>query len=499
MSKLNVGIIGCGRISDLHQPGYIDHPDARLYAVCDTRSDVAEQKKDQWRADIAYTDYKQLLQDPQIDAVEILTPQPLHEPMVIDAARAGKHIALQKPMAIDLASADRMLQAIEASGIVFKVTDNYLTYPPIALARKMITDGVIGTPANLRIKLISGSSGGWDIPPEAWQWRLAEKEAGRGMQTFDHGHHLWASAWYLLGPVERVVSWIDSIDGIIDSPAVIMWKYQDRVCYGMCEYAHAAEMQIPSNYYANDEWFEITGSRGIVVIHRCTGHINEGPAVSLFNGERWQHYTDIVSDWAEGFRLATFNFIDAIKGKAAPLLSGKQGREVLKLALAISKSSNVRREIYLDEMDASLPAFYTWKQRRQAKRSHADAPGLLDRLGLGGKDERYASQALELTLKMAERFKSEAVMNWNTEIGLRLLSQGSVAQTDFSVVINDGNLNITQGNLPANPSMTLKIKAGTWAAVLLGKKRIETAFLQGKLKLEGQAEQALKLRRAFGI
>jgi len=47
--------------------------------------------------------------------------------------------------------------------------------------------------------------------------------------------------------------------------------------------------------------------------------------------------------------------------------------------------------------------------------------------------------------------------------------------------------------------MTLKIKAGTWAAVLLGKKRIETALLQGKLKLEGQAEQALKLRRAFGI
>ena len=319
------------------------------------------------------------------------------------------------------------------------------------------------------------------------------------MQTFDHGHNLWASAWHLLGPVERVVSWIDSVDGIIDSPAVIMWKYRDRVCYGMCEYAHADEMQIPSKYYANDEWFEITGSRGIIVIHRCTGNIMEGPAVSLFNGKKWQHYTDIVSDWAEGFKLATFNFINAIKGDAAPLLSGEQGREILKFALAIGKSANVRREIYLDEMDASLPALYTWKKIRKAKLRHAGAAGLLDRLGFGAKEERYASQALELTLKLTERFESEAVLGWNAEIGLRLLPHGAVAQTDFSVIINNGNLEITQGRLPVNPSMTLKIKSGTWAAVLLGKKRIETAFLQGKLKLEGQAEQALKLRRAFGI
>ncbi len=499
MSKINVGIIGCGRISDLHQPGYIDHPDARLYAVCDSHAQTANRKKEQWHAVRAYTDYKKLLQDPQIDAVEILTPHLLHEPMMIEAARAGKHVALQKPMTIDLASADRMLRVVQENGVVFKVSDNYLFYPPLVLARKMIDDGVIGTPSNLRIKLISGSSGGWEVPPSSWEWRLAEKEAGRGMQTFDHGHHLWASAWYLLGSVERVVSWIDSIDGILDSPAAIMWKYRDKVCYGMCEYAHAAEMQIPSQYYANDEWFEITGSRGIIVVHRCTGNIVEGPAVSLFNGKRWQHYSDVVTDWAEGFKLATFNFIDAIKGVKAPLLSGVQGREILKLALAIAKSSRMRREIYLDEMDAALPALHTWRQLRKARRKRTNATGLLDRLGLGGKDEHYAAQAIDLTIKLADRFQPNAVQDWNTEIGLQLLPQGSFAQTDFSVVIKAGQLTISQGSLPLKPSMTLKIKAGTWAAVLLGKKRIETALLQGKLKLEGQAEQALKLRRAFGI
>jgi putative sterol carrier protein len=88
---------------------------------------------------------------------------------------------------------------------------------------------------------------------------------------------------------------------------------------------------------------------------------------------------------------------------------------------------------------------------------------------------------------------------WDTEIGLQLLAQGSIPPSDFSIIIKAGQLTINQGSLPTKPSMTLRIKAGSWAAVLLGKKRIETAFLQGKLKLEGQAEQALKLRRAFGV
>jgi predicted dehydrogenase/putative sterol carrier protein len=499
LSKINVGIVGCGRISDLHVPGYQNHPDATLYAVCDTRTEVAHRKKEEWRATRVFTDYREMLQDPQLDAVEILTPQPLHEPMVLAAARAGKHIALQKPMTIDLASADRMLQAVQASGIVFKVTDNYLFYPPLVLARKMIADGTIGTPSNLRIKLISGSSGGWEVPPSAWQWRMAEKEAGRGMQTFDHGHHLWAVAWYLMGPVERVVGWIDSADGIIDSPATIMWKHRKGMQYGMCEYAHASEMSIPSRYYANDEWFEITGSRGIIVVHRCTGNVVEGPAVSLFTGDRWQHYGDIPSDWSEGFKNATANFIAAVKGEESPLLSGSQGRDILKFALAIAKSSRVRREVFLDEMDARLPAWFAWRQARKSRREHSNAPGLLEKLGLGGRDERYASQALDLTEKLMERFKPEAVQDWNAAIGLQLLPHGTAPQVDFSFIIQAGHLVITRGHLPVDPSLVLRIRAGTWAAVLLGKKRIETAFLQGKLKLEGQAEQALKLRAAFGI
>ncbi len=197
MGKLQIGFIGCGRISDLHALGYRNHPDAEIAAVSDKDSRIAAKKGNEWGARKIYADYREILDDPDIDAVEILTPQKLHEPMVIEAAAAGKHILVQKPMTIDLDSADRMIQAARAGGKVYKVIENYMYYPPIRFAKQMLEAGEIGTPINMRIKFISGSSGGWDVPAETWAWRMEENVAGRGMQTFDHGHHMWAIAWFL--------------------------------------------------------------------------------------------------------------------------------------------------------------------------------------------------------------------------------------------------------------------------------------------------------------
>lgn len=499
MEKINVGFIGCGRIADLHYPGYKNNPEAKIYAVCDKQKELALQRKSEWGAVKYYTDYREMLRDSDLDAVEILSPHTLHEVMLIDAAMAGKHIMLQKPMTISLHSADRMLEVAEKTDIVLKVTDNYLFYPPIVLAKKMIDQGEIGVPLNLRIKMISGGSGGWDVPSSAWEWRMAEKEAGRGMQTFDHGHHLWATAWFLMGDIERVTAWIDSADGIVDSPAVVMWKYKDDVKYGMCEYTHAADMNIPSKYYANDEWMEITGSKGIIVIHRCTGNIKDGPGVSMFKDGVWKYYPDVKTDWGEGFINSTLNFIESIHGKAKPLLSGGQAREILKLNLAISKSSRIRREVYVDEMDSSFPWLFSLRKIRQEKRENSQKKSLLTRLKIGTGDSRYASQARFLTENLINRFDSAEAVGWETDIGFHLLEQGNMPETYYHLSIKNGKAVITEGKLPEEALLTLRVRAGTWSAILLGKKRIETALIQGKLKLEGKAELGLKLRKVFDL
>ncbi|MBF9016989.1 MULTISPECIES: Gfo/Idh/MocA family protein [unclassified Oceanispirochaeta] len=365
MEKINVGFIGLGRISDLHALGYKDNKEARIYAVSTRTEETGLAKKNEWGAEKFYRDYREMIADPAIDAIEILTPQKLHETMVLEAAAAGKHIMVQKPMTISLDSADRMLAAVADIDRVYKVIENYIFYPPLQKAKELIDSGAIGEPINMRIKFISGSSGGWDIDPKSWEWRMQENIEGRGMQTFDHGHHMWCVAWYLMGDIDRVSAWIDSADGIVDCPANIIWKYKDGIKYGSCDYTHCWDMNMPSDYYANDEWFEITGSKGIILVNRATGQLRKGPALSHFNGTKWNHYEDIESDWSAGFRNATYNFISAIKGREAPLLTGHEAREILKIALAIIKSSQERREVYLDELEQPDPELYASERRKR--------------------------------------------------------------------------------------------------------------------------------------
>lgn len=495
---INVALVGLGRIADVHYPGYVGNKDARVLAVCDTNEETALRRKAEWNISKHYTSFDAVLADAEIDAVEILTPTMMHAEMTIKALVAGKHVAVQKPMANTLAEADAMIAAAKKAGKILKVSDNYVFYPPTLLAKKLIDDGEIGTPHNIRIKLISGGSGGWEVPSSAWAWRIKEGQEGRGLQTFDHGHHLWATTWFLLGDIERVASWIDYVDdGVIDSPAVIMWKHKDGMKYGMCEYTYGNELAIPSKYYGNDEWIEISGTKGIVIINRCTGLLREGPAVSLFNGS-WKHF-DAPDDWGEGFKGSTLNFINTMLGREKPLLSAEEGRYILKFSIAIQKSNRLHREVYLSELDSKVPALVAGYNRAKNVIGKMPKKNLFEMLGIGGNTEQYACQAEKLTKELSGRFNPAAAEGWSTVMGLQVTPEGSAASMKFTMRVKDGKAELIEGSLPDDAVFTISVPAGTWAAILLKKKKVEMAFMQGKLKIQGKSEEALKLKAAFGL
>ena len=497
MEKLNIGMIGCGLISSLHARGYADNPRARLYAVCDVDPSLVAARKDEWSAEKGFTDYRELLADPAVDAVEIITPHKLHEEMVIDALDAKKHVAVQKPMTISLESADRMVDHARQSGRVFKVTDNYVFYPPIVLAKTMIENGDIGDPQMLRMKMINSPRGGWDMPVASYEWRVDEFSEGRFSETYDHGHHEWATAWYLMGEVERVAAWIDSVDGVLDSPVTLMWKYKAGKKYGICDFVYAGELYIPSKYYPNDEWFEITGSRGVIFIRRCTGDIHSGPAVSLFGNSGWVHYDDVRSDWIEGFTGALENFVDAIRGEADPLLTGEQAREILRMSFAIYYAAKKRREVYLDELGHAVPALYAWRKKLKEKReSYIES---FKRPLFGENLSKYAPQAERLTEEFVARFDAEAATGWESVVGLDLTADGGVREQTFTLRVSAGRAVLKAEPIPEDARFTITLPAGTWAAILLGKKSLESALFRRQLKLGGETLEGLRLRQVFRI
>ncbi|WP_276358378.1 Gfo/Idh/MocA family protein [Cohnella caldifontis] len=358
MSIINVCIVGCGRISTLNALGYVGHPDARIYAVCDINESQARSRAVEWQAEVVYTDYRDVLKDPNIHAVELLVPHHLHASMTVQACKAGKHVSVQKPMALSLEEADLMISAAKEAGVKLKVYENFVCYPPYVKAKQLIDAGEIGEPISIRIKSNAGKKGmGWHIDASTWAWRMKEEESGGGPLVFDDGYHKFSVAMYLLGDVEKVNAWIDrteTVPGISwqDAPAMIMWKYRDAKKYGMMDIMSSPDLTIATNYYGIDERVEVTGTRGVLWVTRCTAKMMQIPALMVYKDGKMETYNHLRDDWADSFVDSTKDFIEAIKQDREPMLSGERGREVLRFALAAIESSKRNKEVHLDELES---------------------------------------------------------------------------------------------------------------------------------------------------
>src|SRR5579884_508951 len=158
MQRVRIGVVGAGNIAPLNVAGYLDHPLCDVVAVCDPRRAVAEQRAREWGAARVYGSVEDLLADDGIDAVEILSPTHLHRDHVIAAARAGKHVSCQKPMANSVADCRDMLAAVQEAGVVFRISECFFHYPPLVEAKRLVSEGAVGTPTMLRIRTVVGDT-----------------------------------------------------------------------------------------------------------------------------------------------------------------------------------------------------------------------------------------------------------------------------------------------------------------------------------------------------
>jgi predicted dehydrogenase len=350
METIRAAIVGCGRISDLHQLGYRDRSDARIVAVCDSDRERAQEKASAWGVKKVYTDYEQVLSDKEVDLVELLTPHYLHCPMTIAACQAGKHVSVQKPMALSAAQADEMISAAQRAGVMLRVYENFVYYAPAVRARQMIEAGEIGEVRAIRMHVSTGTSDtSWEVPPSAWTWRFNEEQCGGGPLVFDHGYHLFSLAHYLAGPVERVHAWIDRTDVApgtsIDAPAVVMFKHEAPRCYGVLDIEHTPEMRIVSDYYADDNRVEVVGEKGILFINRYTARTVDLPELMLFKDGKTSPIPVEGVEWHDSFVAATQDLIEKLRHGGQARLDGPTGKAVLQFCLAALESARTGREV----------------------------------------------------------------------------------------------------------------------------------------------------------
>jgi len=341
---IRAAFVGLGRIYDLNMRGYVDNPDVEVVALVDPSPERRDQRQADWPEAATFPSIEKLaVSGIEIDAVECLLPIPLHADGIVELLDQGWHVNAQKPMCNELATAQRLLAAASANDRVLRVMENYLFFDPLRKLKAVVETGDIGEVAGYHVKMVGSGSGGWDVPWSSFEWQLQQMKVGRGIMVFDDGWHKLSTALWLFGPVREVRAWIgvtsfgSGID--IDAPAVVSWEHENGV-RGVWDITLAPDLYLRSDYYTNDERWEVTGTKGYARVNRITGRGIQQPSLEVYRDGELRGYHALDDDWASSFRDSGRHWLRYLRTGEGPLMwSGEEAIDVLRFALAAYQSS----------------------------------------------------------------------------------------------------------------------------------------------------------------
>jgi len=337
--SFRIALVGCGRISKNHFEAIDKIDGLELVAVCDTDPERAKQAGEERNVPY-FTSYERMLAESKADVVTIATPSGLHPEQGVAAAKAGKHVVMEKPMAISLTGADALVQACDKAGVqLFVVKQNRLN-PPIQLLKRAVDRNRFG-----RIYMASCTVH-WARPQEYY-----DQAPWRGTWEFDGGafmnqasHYVDLIQW-LMGPVESVMAKTATLARRIETEdsGIAILKFRS----GALGTIEVTMLAYPRNLEGS---LTILGEKGSAKIG--------GTAVNKI--EHWE-FADHDDDdkliegantsppnvYGLGHQGYYRNVLAVLRGEAKPDTDGRAGRKSLELILGIYESARTGREVPL--------------------------------------------------------------------------------------------------------------------------------------------------------
>ena len=324
MGKVNIGVIGVGRIGRLHARNLkYQVPGTKVLAVADIFEESAREVASQLEIPIAEKDYRTLLENKNIDAVVICSSTDTHAQIISEAAQAGKHIFCEKPIALDVEKIDQAIAAVKKAGVKLQVGFNRRFDPSFKKAKDLVARGTIGTPHLLRI-----TSRDPEPPPISY----IKVSGGIFLDMMIHDFDM---ARYLLDQevVELMAVGSCLVDpaigeaGDIDT-AIVTLKYEGGA-WGTIDNSRKA-------VYGYDQRIEIFGSEGCVIVG------NPKPTEVIINSAK-----DTISDkplyffierYQEAYLAEMKEFIKCIQEDTKPPVGGFDGKISVQMGYAAKES-----------------------------------------------------------------------------------------------------------------------------------------------------------------
>jgi predicted dehydrogenase len=334
VSPIKVGLVGGGGIADAHIRGYRAYAEAiEVVAVADVVSETAQRRAAELGA-AAYTDFRQMILEADLDAVDICLPHYLHAEAIVIAAEAGKHILCEKPLCLTVQQAELVQRAVSAAGVTLMCAHNQLYLPAVAKAKQLLESGTLGTVYEVRIT----DSFYNDFDPQNMGWRATAATSGGG-ELMDTGYHPTYLMLHFAGgsPVEATallsrhrLSFMEGEDS-----AQVLVRFDNGVV-GQLVTSWAYDPP------PGTERFSIVGERGsmhsdgqsLTVTLRGSG-TSRGSETLRGSGSESYNFEAVDS-----YAVEIGEFADCLRSGRRPLHTEAEGIDVLCLILAAYEGAN---------------------------------------------------------------------------------------------------------------------------------------------------------------
>ncbi|HOM71802.1 MAG TPA: Gfo/Idh/MocA family oxidoreductase [Armatimonadota bacterium] len=376
---INVGLIGYKFMGKAHSFGFVNapmmFPDIKakpvLKAIVGRDEPAVREAMEQYGWQSFETDYKKLIARDDIDLVDIATGNNVHAEIAIAAAEAGKDIFCEKPLAMNVPEARQMLDAVEKAGVKHMVNFNYRAVPAVALAKKMIDDGMIGRIFHWRSVYLQD----WIIDPDfPLVWRLQKDIAGSGSLGDLAAHSIDLANW-LVGDIDEVSSnlttFIKKRPKLAETTGGLSAKggadlgdvTVDDAIIALTKFKNGAIGTIEATRFAagnrNGNRFEINGDKGSIRFN--VERLNELEYFNREDPDAYQGWRTIsvtegihpyvqgwwpaghIIGWGETFVHQVVNLMNALADNEMPTPNFRDGLKVQTVLEAIEKSAESGR------------------------------------------------------------------------------------------------------------------------------------------------------------
>jgi len=341
--RLGLGVIGCGVIANLMYLPLVNRKIhgcmVELAAVSDNVAEKAAAAAQAFDARACYSDYRDLLAVPGVEAVLITTNIASHAEIALAAAAAGKHVLVQKPLAETTAEADAVIAEAQRAGVKLQVEPSHMLSPLCARARDVIASGALGTISSVEAR--ATHSGADDRP-----WLFTR--AGGGSVMLDMGVHALTWAASLAGPVGRVAAFTRTTvptrtingqahDVDIDDNVALLLEFESGALGNIvANYTTIADQAPQYSVYGTEGTIHVgaPGSPFQLYVHKEQYGGSQGwLSPTLFRGHKARPVTETTPYEAHGVQPDTSlgHFVECILEDREPVPGGEFARHVLEI------------------------------------------------------------------------------------------------------------------------------------------------------------------------